>query len=65
MGLQTGSSVLTMGLQWVDEDEQDAAPDDEMGGMGGMGGAGMPGMPGMPGMEGLGGDGGFGGIGEF
>ncbi|KAL9072895.1 MAG: hypothetical protein Q9161_003266 [Pseudevernia consocians] len=45
--------------KWVDEDEQDLAPDDEMGGgMGGMGG--MP--PGMPGMDGMGGDGGFGGI---
>ncbi|KAL2044198.1 hypothetical protein N7G274_002903 [Stereocaulon virgatum] len=40
--------------KWVDEDEQDAAPDDDMGGMDGMGG--MGGMPGM------GGDGGFGGI---
>ena len=48
--------------KWVDEDEQDAAPeDDAMGGMGGMGG--MEGMGGMPGMEGMGGDGGFGGIG--
>jgi len=42
--------------KWVDEDEQDAAPDDDLpGGMGGMGG-------GMPGMEGMGGEGGFGGI---
>ena len=49
-------------LQWVDEDEQDGAPDD-MAGMGGMGG-GMPGMEGMGGMGGMGGDGGFGGIGE-
>ncbi|KAK4695171.1 hypothetical protein P7C71_g2542, partial [Lecanoromycetidae sp. Uapishka_2] len=51
--------------KWVDEDEQDAAPDDDamagMGGMGGMGG-GMPGMEGMGGMGGMGGDGGFGGI---
>ncbi|KAL8988279.1 MAG: hypothetical protein Q9169_008582, partial [Polycauliona sp. 2 TL-2023] len=51
--------------KWVDEDEQDGAPDDAMagmgGGMGGMGG-GMPGMEGMGGMPGMGGDGGFGGI---
>ncbi|KAL9133908.1 MAG: hypothetical protein Q9175_004912 [Cornicularia normoerica] len=47
--------------KWVDEDEQDAAPEDDMGGMGGMGG-GMPGMEGMGGMGGMGGDGGFGGI---
>ena len=40
--------------KWVDEDEQDAKPDDDAGGMGGMGG-----MPGM------GGDGGFGGIGTL
>ncbi|KAL8861134.1 MAG: hypothetical protein Q9178_002348 [Gyalolechia marmorata] len=46
--------------KWVDEDEQDGAPDD-MAGMGGMGG-GMPGMEGMGGMGGMGGDGGFGGI---
>ncbi|KAI4232747.1 MAG: hypothetical protein LQ349_004800 [Xanthoria aureola] len=44
--------------KWVDEDEQDGAPDDAMAGMGGMGG----GMPGMEGMGGMGGDGGFGGI---
>ncbi|KAI4286796.1 MAG: hypothetical protein L6R35_003950 [Caloplaca aegaea] len=45
--------------KWVDEDEQEGAPvDDMMGGMGGMGG----GMPGMEGMAGMGGDGGFGGI---
>lgn len=51
-----------MRIQWVDEDEQDAAPeDDALGGMGGMGGMGG----GMPGMEGLGGDGGFGGIGKY
>ena len=50
--------MLTIGIQWVDEDEQDAAPDDDLpGGMGGMGG-------GMPGMEGMGGEGGFGGIGK-
>lgn len=49
-----------MCFQWVDEDEQDGAPDDAMAGMGGMGG----GMPGMEGMGGMGGDGGFGGIGE-
>ncbi|KAL9632228.1 MAG: hypothetical protein Q9164_005447 [Protoblastenia rupestris] len=48
--------------KWVDEDEQDTAPDDDMGGMGGMGGD-MGGMGGMPGMGGMGGgDGGFGGI---
>ncbi|THY62722.1 HSP20-like chaperone [Aureobasidium pullulans] len=46
--------------KWVDEDEQDAVPEDDdyMARMGGMGGAG--GMGG--GMEGMGGDGGFGGI---
>jgi len=38
--------------KWVDEDEQDDAPEDDLGGMGGMGG--------MPGMGGAGGD--FGGI---
>ena len=60
---------LTESFQWVDEDEQDAAPEDDMGGMGGgmpgMGG-GMPGMDGMGmgGMPGMGGDGGFGGIGR-
>ncbi|KAI4272427.1 MAG: hypothetical protein L6R38_006611 [Xanthoria sp. 2 TBL-2021] len=47
--------------KWVDEDEQEGAPDDAMAGMGGMGG-GMPGMEGMGGMGGMGGDGGFGGI---
>ncbi|KAL8947863.1 MAG: hypothetical protein Q9222_005901 [Ikaeria aurantiellina] len=41
--------------KWVDEDEQDGAPDDAMAGMGG-------GMGGMPGMGGMGEDGGFGGI---
>ncbi|KAL8687722.1 MAG: hypothetical protein Q9224_005068, partial [Gallowayella concinna] len=45
--------------KWVDEDEQDGAPDDAMAGMGGdMGGMGG----GMPGMGGMGADGGFGGI---
>ncbi|KAL8745372.1 MAG: hypothetical protein Q9190_002473 [Brigantiaea leucoxantha] len=39
--------------KWVDEDEQEGAPDDDP--MAGMGG-------GMSGMEGMGGDGGFGGI---
>ncbi|KAL8706478.1 MAG: hypothetical protein Q9201_000461 [Fulgogasparrea decipioides] len=38
--------------KWVDEDEQEGAPDDLVGGMGG----------GMPGMGGMGEDGGFGGI---
>ncbi|KAG7006470.1 hypothetical protein G7Y79_00014g036450 [Physcia stellaris] len=38
--------------KWVDEDEQEGAPDDDMGAMGG----------GMPDMGGMGGDGGFGGI---
>ncbi|KAL9052855.1 MAG: hypothetical protein Q9162_005154 [Coniocarpon cinnabarinum] len=38
--------------KWVDEDEQDGAPDDDMGQFGG---AGMPGM-------GMGADGGFGGL---
>ena len=55
--------VLTELFQWVDEDEQDAAPEEDAGGMGGMGG--MPGMEGMGGMGGMGGDGGFGGIGTF
>ncbi|KAI4193711.1 MAG: hypothetical protein LQ346_003853 [Caloplaca aetnensis] len=50
--------------KWVDEDEQEGAPvDDMMGGMGGgMGMPGMGGMEGMGGMGGMGGDGGFGGI---
>ena len=39
--------------KWVDEDEQDGAAEDDIGGMGG----------GMPDMGGMGGDGGFGGIG--
>lgn len=57
--------MLTIYIQWVDEDEQDAAPDDDLpGGMGGMGG-GMPGMEGMEGMEGMGGMGGMGGEGGF
>ena len=29
---------LTKIFQWVDVDEQDAAPEEDMGGMGGMGG---------------------------
>ncbi|KAJ1338470.1 cytosolic prostaglandin-E synthase [Microdochium nivale] len=48
--------------KWVDEDEQNEAPEDDFsqfGGAGG-GGGGMGGMPGMPGMGGMGGD--FGGI---
>ncbi|RXK36743.1 hypothetical protein M231_05978 [Tremella mesenterica] len=56
--------------KWVDEDEQDAAPedlggmDDMMGGMGGMPGmGGMGGMPGMGGMGGMGGMPGMGGLG--
>ncbi|KAL9602481.1 MAG: hypothetical protein Q9219_001773 [cf. Caloplaca sp. 3 TL-2023] len=44
--------------KWVDEDEQEGAPVDDM--MGGMGG--MPDMGAMGGMGGMGGDGGFGGI---
>ncbi|KAM0286038.1 hypothetical protein ACHAQH_001046 [Verticillium albo-atrum] len=57
--------------KWVDEDEQEEAPEEDfsqfggMGGMPGMGGmegmGGMGGMPGMPGMGGMGG-GDFGGI---
>ena len=48
--------------KWVDEDEQDAVPEDAMGG----GAGGMPDMGAMGGMGGMGGgDGGFGGIGEF
>ncbi|THW91808.1 HSP20-like chaperone [Aureobasidium pullulans] len=49
--------------KWVDEDEQDAVPEDDdyMARMGGMGGAGGMGG-GMEGMGGMGGDGGFGGI---
>lgn len=58
--------MLIENFQWVDEDEQNAAPEeDPMGGMGGMGEGGMPGMPGMGGMGGMGGDGGFGGIGKL
>jgi len=41
--------------KWVDEDEQNEAPEDDFGGMGGMGG-----MPGMGDLGGAGGD--FGGI---
>jgi len=44
--------------KWVDEDEQEEAPEDDLGGMGGMGG--MPGMGDMSSMMGGGGD--FGGI---
>jgi len=45
--------------KWVDEDEQEEAPEDDLGGMGGMGG--MPGMGDMSSMMGgAGGD--FGGI---
>ena len=56
--------VLTEIYQWVDEDEQNAAPEEDAGGMGGMGGMpGMEGMGNMGGMGGMGGDGGFGGIG--
>lgn len=40
-------------LQWVDEDEQDGAPEDLPAGMGG-----------MPPMGGMGEDGGFGGLGK-
>ena len=47
--------------KWVDEDEQDAAPEEDAGGMGG----GMPDMGAMGGMGGMGGDGGFGGIGTI
>jgi len=45
--------------KWVDEDEQNEAPEDDLGGMGGMGG--MPGMGDMSSMMG-GGGGDFGGI---
>ena len=50
----------------MDEDEQEAAPEDE-GGLGGMSGMeDMGGMGGMGGMRGMGGgDGGFGGIGKL
>ena len=53
--------LTSISVQWVDEDEQDAAPeDDPAAGMGG-----MPDMGAMGGMGGMGGgDGGFGGIGE-
>jgi hypothetical protein len=44
---------LLIGRQWVDEDEQDEAPEDELAAMGGMPGAG--GMGGMPGAGGMGG----------
>jgi len=47
--------------KWVDEDEQNEAPEEDLGGMGGMGG--MPGMGDMSSMMGGGGAGGdFGGI---
>ena len=52
----------------MDEDEQDAAPeDDALGGMEGMGGGmgGMPGMEGLGGLGGLGGEGGFPGVGKI
>ena len=56
--------------KWVDEDEQDGAPNDDagdgmdMGSMGDMGGmGGMGGMPGMGGMGGMGGMPGMGGMG--
>ena len=49
------SRLRTDRIQWVDEDEQDGAPDDDA-----LGG----GMGGMPGMGGMGEDGGFGGIGK-
>jgi hypothetical protein len=51
----------TSTLKWVDEDEQDAIPEDEMGGGGGMGG--MPDMGDMGGMGGMGGMGDMGGMG--
>ncbi|KAI1339919.1 HSP20-like chaperone [Xylariaceae sp. FL0016] len=47
--------------KWVDEDEQNEAPEDDMGQFGGMGG--MPGMGGMEGMGGMGGMPGMGGMG--
>ncbi|KKA30261.1 hypothetical protein TD95_002217 [Thielaviopsis punctulata] len=47
--------------KWVDEDEQNEAPEDDFSQFGGMGGMpGMGGMGGMPGMGGMGGD--FGGL---
>jgi hypothetical protein len=47
--------------KWVDEDEQNEAPEDDFSQFGGMGGGGMPDMGGMGGMGGgMGGD--FGGI---
>ena len=54
----TGCGLRANCNQWVDEDEQDGAPEDDA--MAGMGG-----MPGMGGMGGMGEDGGFGGIGEL
>ncbi|KAL5612096.1 hypothetical protein BROUX41_000356 [Berkeleyomyces rouxiae] len=48
---------------WVDEDEQDEAPEDDLSQFGGMGGMpDMGGMGGMGGMPGMGGMGDFGGI---
>ncbi|KAG7125326.1 Protein wos2 like protein [Verticillium longisporum] len=53
--------------KWVDEDEQEEAPEEDFsqfGGMGGMPGmGGMEGMGGMPGMGGMGGMGGMPGMG--
>ena len=55
--------------KWVDEDEEDEAPNADMGAdfdpsmMNAFGGGGMPGMPGMGGMGGMPGMGGMGGMG--
>jgi len=46
--------------KWVDEDEQNEAPEDDLGNLGGMGG--MPGMGGMGDMGSMMGGGDFGGI---
>jgi len=46
--------------KWVDEDEQEEAPEEDLGAMGGMGG--MGGMPGMGDMSSMMGGGDFGGI---
>jgi len=48
--------------KWVDEDEQNEAPEDDMGAMGGGGMGGMPGMGDMSSMMGGGAGGDFGGI---
>ncbi len=53
-------------VQWVDEDEQEGAPEDDFAGYGGMPGGGMPGG-GMGGLDfsklsGMGGMGGMGGM---